>query len=344
MGHDGHACRKLGGLTVNRRKSLRLVGAAATAVLAGRVLSRPAAAQSIYMPDEGFPYEAFDGLPDTHLSVGGGHIRIAFAPGRLALEKSRIMDWIRRAATSVSTYYGHFPVATMRLLILPVEGSGVQGGTTWGYRGDATRMLLGSDADADDLDRDWMMTHEMVHAALPDMPPQFNWLSEGLAVYVEPVARVQAGYLKAPSIWADMIRDMPKGLPHVDDQGLDHTPTWGRTYWGGAVFCLLADLDIRRKSKNRFGLQDAMRGVLAAGGNHEVGWPIRTILSVADKTVGLSVMTDLYERMRAAPVSVDLAALWTEMGIERTDTGLVFHSDAPLASERVAITARPAAG
>ena len=80
------------------------------------------------------------------------------------------------------------------------------------------------------------------------------------------------------------------------------------------------------------------------GGNHEVEWPIRTTLSLADKAVGLTVMTDLYERMRVAPVSVDLAALWTEMGIERTEAGLVFHSDAPLATERVAITTRPAAG
>jgi hypothetical protein len=39
------------------------------------------------------------------------------------------------------------------------------------------------------------MVHEMVHTALPDMPDRYAWLSEGLAVYVEPVARVQAGDL-----------------------------------------------------------------------------------------------------------------------------------------------------
>ena len=39
--------------------------------------------------------------------------------------------------------------------------------------------------------------------------------------------------------------------------GLDNTHTWGRTYWGGAMFCLLADVEIRRRTHNRRGLQDA---------------------------------------------------------------------------------------
>ena len=104
--------------------------------------------------------------------------------------------------------------------------------------------------------------------ALPDMPDRYAWLSEGLAVYIEPVARVQAGDLTAPEIWQAMMRDMPKGLPQAGDQGLDNTGTWGRKYWGGAMFCLLADIEIRKRTNNRLGLQDAMRGVVAAGGPH----------------------------------------------------------------------------
>ena len=54
-------------------------------------------------------------------------------------------------------------MSSVRVLIVPTDGGGVQGGTTWGYRGAAIRMLVGSDCDSDDLDRDWMMTHEFVH-------------------------------------------------------------------------------------------------------------------------------------------------------------------------------------
>jgi hypothetical protein len=36
----------------------------------------------------------------------------------------------------------------------------------------------------------------------------------------------------AEQVWGDMLRDMPQGLPHAGDRGLDHTHTWGRTYGG----------------------------------------------------------------------------------------------------------------
>lgn len=329
---------------MDRRKSLFLLGADGLAAIGGRLLQREAEARSIFLGRNGFPYDAFDALPQTKVSIGGGTINVAFAPGGLALPKAKIFEWIRRGATAVSTYYGHYPCAMARLLIVPVGGAGVEGGTTWGYRGVAHRVLLGADADAAALDRDWIMTHEMVHSALPFMEERYNWLSEGLAVYIEPIARVQAGYLTPKTIWADMVRDMPKGLPRLDDAGLDNTTSWGRTYWGGALFCLLADLDIRNSTKSRFGLQDAMRGVLAAGGNHAEEWPIRRILATADKAVGLRVMTGLYERLHASSESVDLVGLWKALGVEETDTGVRFHDDAPFATARLAITARSSAG
>jgi hypothetical protein len=324
---------------MNRRQSLALIGsAAATAVLGLDWLTRNASAQSPYASGED-AYDTFARLPKTMIEVGGGKINVAFTPGDIALPKQDIFAWIRRAAVAVTTYYGHYPVPSVRLLIVVVDGTGVRGGTTWGYRGALNRVVLGRNSNTDDLERDWIMTHEMVHLALPSMDERYNWLSEGLAVYIEPIARVQAGYLTARSIWADMARDMPKGLPRLGDEGLDNTPTWGRTYWGGALFCLKADIEIRRATNNRHGLQDAMRGVLAAGGNHEVRWPIRKILTTADAAVGVTVMNDLYNRMGAQPVAVDLPSLWRDLGVDVTDSDLHFRDDAPLAAERIAITA-----
>ena len=103
------------------------------------------------------------------------------------------------------------------------------------------------------------------------------------------------------------MRDMPKGLPQAGDQGLDNTDTWGRKYWGGAMFCLLADIEIRKRTNNRLGLQDAMRGVIAAGGNHEQDWSIERVLATADKAVGVDVLTRLHNEMGPKPVTPDLA-------------------------------------
>ena len=228
----------------------------------------PAVTQPEFMRGDRMPYDAFDRLPGTDLEIGGGTIQVAFAPGEIALPREKVLDWIGISAKAVSTYYGRFPVHSLKLLLVPVDGPRVRGGTTWGYRGAAIRVLIGRESSEDDLRRDWVMVHEMVHLALPDLDDRYAWLSEGLAVYIEPIARVQAGDLPALEIWKAMMRDMPKGFPQAGDQGLDNTDTWGRKYWGGAMFCLLADIEIRKATGNKLGLQDAMRGVIAAGGNH----------------------------------------------------------------------------
>ena len=165
------------------------------------------------------PYDAFDHLPKIRVDAPGGVLEVAFAPGRVALSRERLIEWVKRSARAVSIYYGRFPVATARILIVPVEGKGVLGGETWGYRGAAIRILLGTESDDQDLIDDWKMVHEMVHLALPDVPEKNLWLAEGIAVYVESIARVQAGDLKAEKIWGEFRRDMPQGLPRAGDRG-----------------------------------------------------------------------------------------------------------------------------
>jgi hypothetical protein len=322
------------------KPAMRMVAIVAALAIFWSATQSQSQSQSEFLRTDRMPYEAFDKLPKTDVEVSGGVIHVGFAPGELVLPKEKILDWVKASAKAVSTYYGRFPVKSLRLLLVPVDGPRVRGGTTWGYRGAAIRVLIGRDSNEDALRRDWVMVHEMVHTALPDMEERYNWLSEGLAVYVEPVARVQVGDLSAQEIWFATMRDMPKGLPQAGDEGLDNTDTWGRRYWGGAMFCLMADVQIRKATGNRLGLQDAMRGVLAAGGSHEVVWPIERILAAADKAVGVDVLTRLHNEWGRKPVTPDLDQLWRDLGLRKSEAGLEFDNTAPLASIRETITAR----
>lgn len=323
---------------MKRRKFLGGIAALPVAAIFGEsILPKIAVAQSEYLDGEGMPYAAFDRLPKTEIAVEGGVIQLAFAPGRMTLPTDVIMAWVKRSAKAVTTYYGRFPVESARLLIVPVRGTRVQGGTTWGYRGGAIRITLGSDANEDDLRRDWIMVHEMVHLALPDMNERYNWLSEGLAVYIEPIARVHIGDLPEKGVWHAMMRDMPKGLPRSGDRGLDNTSSWGRTYWGGALFCLMADIDIRTRTDNRLGLQDAVRGILDAGGNHERGWPILRVLTTADAALGHDVFMKLHDDYGDKPGSIDLDAIWRKLGVKSEGETVSFDANAPLWSIRAAI-------
>jgi hypothetical protein len=133
---------------------------------------------------------------------------------------------------------------------------------------------------------------------------------------------------------------MGQGEPQEGDEGLDHTHSWGRTYWGGALFCLVADVRIHEQTKNRRGLQEALRGIVSAGGTISVDWPLERALKTGDAASGTTVLMDLYNEMKAKPVTVDLPDLWKRLGVESSGRTVIFHDDAPLSAIRKAITAR----
>jgi hypothetical protein len=271
------------------------------------------------------------------LRMGGARLELQFDPGFDAAFRRRARTWVQQAAAAITAYLGRFPVADVELLMIPAPGAGVRGGTTFGEPSPYVRVRLGVDTTAQQFHDDWVLVHEMVHLAVPRVPRRQAWLQEGLATYVEGIARTRAGQITVPRLWAAMASDMPQGQPAEGDRGLDHTPTWGRTYWGGAIFCLLADVRIRQRSGLKLGLEHALRGVLAAGGSYAVAWPIERILAVADAAVGQDTLSNLYARMKDSPAPTDLAALWRELGVVAEGTQARFHGDAPLAAVRVAI-------
>jgi hypothetical protein len=287
------------------------------------------------------PYAAFDRLPQEHLKVGNAELAVAFVPGDLRPSRQRILQWVKQRAEFIAGYYGRFPVESARILIVPVEGEGVKFGQTFGYRGAATRVMVGSATTGAQLDADWVLVHEMVHFAFPMTDDAQIWFREGQATYIESVSRVQAGDRSEADVWRELASQMPKGLPKEGDQGLDRTHTWGRTYWGGAMFCLLVDVEIRKRTDNRFGLQDALRAVVNAGGVNTETWPIEKALAIGDKATGTSALHDLYERMKDDPGRTDLNALWSRLGIHIDGEKVTLDDSAELAGARKAIMARP---
>ena len=272
------------------------------------------------------------------LLIGGAKIDVSIESGPLKVSQAELLHWVQNAAEAVAAYYGRYPVPHVQVRIIPVDGRGVRHGQTFGYEGGLIKIRVGSETLAGDLSNDWMLTHEMVHLSFPSMADEHHWIEEGIAVYVEPIARIQAKQMNASQMWADLVRDMPKGLPQAGDKGLDHTHTWGRTYWGGALFCFVADVQIRRQTHDKKGLQEALRGILNAGGDIRHGWELQEALKAGDNATGTSALTELYAKMKDQPVDVDLAAMWKELGIEGEAQSVHFREDAPLASIRRSIT------
>ncbi|HEY1579417.1 MAG TPA: hypothetical protein VGF82_20295 [Terracidiphilus sp.] len=280
-------------------------------------------------------------IASRNLKAGGATLQVDFATGSLDLSQDAVLAHVQAAANAVVAYYGRFPVSRDRILVVtwPDRG-GVGGGTTWGDMAGfpaMTRIHVGQHATEQDLKEDWMMTHELVHTGFPNLPDQQHWMEEGLATYVEPLARVMTGELTAQQVWHDMMRDMHQGEPQAGDEGLDRTSTWGRTYWGGAMFCLVADVEIRRETNNRKGLRDALRGIVDHGGTIDRDWDLPKALAIGDEATGTQVLTQQYAKWKDAAVTVDLDKMWAELGVRWSGDQVEFVKDAPMARIREAI-------
>lgn len=309
--------------------------AVATAAPAGS----GAAAQvpAAQLPTEQIPAERLTaGNADrpTLLSVDGGELRVTFDARRFDLTATVLLGWVGRCARAVSAYYGQFPVRQVDIVLHAVHGSGIHGGHTDADPQPLIDIEVGEHATPLELEQNWSLTHEMVHLALPNVRRSHHWLEEGLASYVEPIARARAHWLPEANVWREWHENLERGLPEAGDQGLDHTPTWGRTYWGGALFCFLADLEIRKRTDNRFELRDALRAILAAGGNITTEWPIDRVFETGDLATHTHVLRDLYQAQKDAPVKVDLGALWRELGVSERHGVIEYDDAAPAAAIR----------
>ena len=275
----------------------------------------------------------------TTINIANATLHITIKNSRVQsrpfdLSHQDILTWIKYSAATILTYYGTFPTSSPQIIITLVSGRGVKSGRAFPVRGGVVLISVGRSTRPRDLRLDWIMVHEMIHLSLPHLSSNHSWMHEGLAVYVESIARVQAGHLTERQIWSDFIKAMPQGLLPDENKGLDHSPGWGATYWGGALFYLLADIEIRKKTNNRFGLQQALQQINRKGGDYMVSWTPEKIFSVADEVSGQSILQTLYHHYGQQNFKVNLAALWASLGVSRQGGEVRFIEDAPLAHIR----------
>ena len=182
------------------------------------------------------------------------------------------------------------------------------------------------------------MVHEMLHTGFPDLHKRHCWMQEGISTYLEPIVRARSDRMSERWVWSRFVDSMHHGLPAPGDRGLDRTHTWGRTYWGGALFWLLVDLELRARTRDRVTLQDALVGIVNAGGDGRVDWSSTRVVRLGDQVTGTTVFSEMYAAMGRQPRAVDLPRLWADLGVViRPDGSIDFDDTAPLAHRRRAM-------
>jgi predicted metalloprotease with PDZ domain len=285
-------------------------------------------------------YAAFGPLQVSEVPAGDSTVQLGVAPDGLMLTTEQAQAWVASSAGALASFYeGHLPSRHPLILLMKGGGDDTRG-LTLGGGGPAVLIRASDSVTAQKTREDWVVTHELIHVNFPDLGRDHAWLSEGLATYIEPIARARVGLVTETKLWRDMVDGMPKGLPQAGDRGLENTHTWGRTYWGGALFCLLADVTLRERTGNRSSLDDVLLAIGKSGATDADFWPLSQVLDTAERATGTPVLRELYDRFAQQPGSIDLDRLFARLGVRAQGASVVFDDAAPLAAIRHAIAAR----
>ena len=285
------------------------------------------------------PMCAFGAWRSQSIALGSSRITLAIAPARFAMSDEDIRRWVAEAAGAIASYYQGFPVRQLLLIVTPSSGRTLSG-VTLGEGGASILLRVGTETSAKGARSHWLLTHELMHLGFPSMSWRHAWIEEGMAVFGEPVVRNRAGMIGADAVWEEWLEHGPVGLPGAGDGGLERTHTWARTYWGGGLFWLVADVTLRERTGGTRSVDDVLRALARSGGNVEARWEMEEVLRVADAAAGTPVFTELFRSMAEAPGAPDLDALWKRLGISFEQGRVVYDDRAPLASVRRAIAGR----
>lgn len=285
---------------------------------------------------------------DTTGSGGPGTARIDVAlvgDTKYAMSDEAMKSWIGDAANVVTSLFGKFPVDKTTLFVVPAPGEDeVVFGKVLSLSGASIVLVVGDRMQAASRHADWVLVHEMFHLGFPTFRGEGRWLGEGLATYYEPILRARAGWTSESDVYKQFARNMPRGAGKAGGRQLplaqrDDTDS---IYWGGALFCLVADVRIREETRGRRSLDDVLRASLARGGDATHVWTVAEVVKLADQVTGTNVVSDMVERYVAHGDRIDLEGLLFAMGVEKDDAGAFSLEDArPLAWVRKDIIGGP---
>lgn len=286
-------------------------------------------------------FSAFGRFRTEQLSVPGDHgevsgFRVVLLDGAADVGEPALLSWMRRMASAAAGFWQGFPAPGMPVFVIPRSGdSGIPFGRVMSGGGVSMVLYVGEHATRAQLDNDWVLIHELVHAGSPFIPG-VPWFSEGLATYFEPLIRARVGLQTPRDMWIEFMTHMPRAETVMADAGLARGGFRG-WYYGGALLMLLTDVRMREASGGDTGLGDCLRRVRREVGNFSRTLGVHAMISACDAAVGGHVLHDVVQEHAYEAGPVDLDSLWRRLGLHLANGALTYDDDAPLAGIRKAI-------
>lgn len=205
--------------------------------------------------------------------VSAGHY-LNIATVRGLANKEQITGWLVDTAKALEHYLGIYPVKQTQVIVIE-KSKKKHGPVPWGDfsrgNGFGIRFVIVPSYNIKEFYSDWTATHEFSHQLLPKLDYDDIWMSEGLSSYLQYVLMGQSGILGKEKAWSRIYMGLmrgEKGAENVKDEPLKLTAERrhrggraGRTmriYWSGAAYFLNADLQLRKQSDGKIGLNDIL--------------------------------------------------------------------------------------
>ena len=295
-------------------------------------------------------FTAFGAIRRAQLAIPGSRARVELAllGPPLAMGDQGVAGFVVESASCVAGLFGRFPVDAT-VFVVPVRGSrSVVFGRVMSLAGASVALLVGDATPASSVHDEWVVVHELFHLGTPSFVGEGHWLEEGLATYYEPIARERAGWMTEAELWSHFVREMPRGLRATGDAPeLEERDDTDSTYWGGALFAFLADVNVRAASGGAHSLDDVIRAVLDREGDGTHASRVADFLRDGDAAATNHELTAAYGSWAVRGQNPDLDALWRKLGISRIadpragsersasrEATVVLRDDAPWAAIR----------
>ncbi|HEX8440804.1 hypothetical protein [Archangium sp.] len=298
-----------------------------------------------WAPDpEGVYHLRGEDLVDSGLHGFGGRRCTARPPGAVLevallgrfsrMDDAALCEWLRQSAEVVLTVRRSFPYPriTVRLVSVPGRESSALFGTVQWSSPPSVSLFVGQDSAPESFQEDWVVLHEFLHLAHPPVLPRVPWLTEGLATYYTEVGRARAGRFSPEQAWTELLAGFARGRSAVAGRTMrdvvDSGDSYMGTYWTGALFALHLDVELRRATGNRHGLDEVLERLAASG-------PTATFDgfgAAVDAVAGRPLFGSLLARHLDAPAFAEQGALLQALGVEGGPDGVRLGAarDSPL--------------
>ena len=257
-------------------------------------------------------------------SVGGATLAVSVIGSLAAVPGASYAQWVTQIATTMSAAFGRFPVPyTQVLLVLPTHtGEAVPWGEVVRAGGDGVLLYVDRTRGVEQLAQDWVAFHEFSHLLHPFMGRRDSWWAEGLASYYQNVLRAHAGQLTPQAAWRELHAGFGRGRSELDGSTLavaSHEMMtrrhFMRVYWSGAAIALLADVELRLRTRNQHSLAEVLGQFSLCCLPVTREWTAREFMRRLDEIAGVAVFEPLLERNLGAPGFPDVSPAYAVLGL-----------------------------